>query len=1187
MKKANRLVCLLLALCMVFGIVCANGGMLIAYAESDQQIIELNFNDDPIGELPEGWEVHPVTQKADPDAAYLKVAEDEEDPSNRVLKMDQEEMMASGTGYYARYAFEKTDCAILSYRFKCSEDCDGAILPTFLYAGIDNAMEAKGTPFMLSLKRADQGQYKYFTIVCDFKDRLTDSLYLDQWYELAMVVDLKEDTRALYLNGEQLNLDGVSGKDPYPDKTGMTLDRVTVGAYFTDTPKFQVDDLTITRSANAAAVEFAQTEYTLRVNQSIALEPQFKPAVAKTCELTYTSSDDSILKVDENGLMTGVKTGTATVTVTPALESIAPVELKVTVDAEMTGTFTGIPEELELPVGGHVLVEHSLKLDYEGDNTVVQTSSNPEVVTIDQWGEVYAVAEGQAEISFYAVDYPSVLKKIAVTVKKADVVKTIYVAPDGTGDGSSEDAPTTLDNALTILESLDNTNMTGNVEVILADGYYYRTEALALNENHGGNNLYSVVFKAAEGAEPTIGGALHIAGTEFTESDIPGVYVTDVPAGTATRQVFVDNVRAIRARSTGNLKTPAFLTVEGKHIGLVCGNTELLDISNPEDLEIVYTSLWANQRVSVERIEAGNNGKVNLIMEQPGWGYATVGNANLDLKTNLIKWYENALILLDEPGEWYLDDTADKLYYMPRAFEDMSKVTVTVSALDVWDEDQDEKEGLVTIQGSDYDNPVQNIRFAGITFADATWMRPSSGEGHSANQNNYIRNGGHGETDVNADAAVTVRRANGIDFTGCTFTRIGTIALKLTDATRNSMTIGNRFFDIDGNAIQIGLPDWTQDENIYNPTEIKRIGKNCDIINNYIHDIGISFESSSAIGVAYFADMDILHNEIFRIPYCGFHIGEGWGVRFPTVLQNMNVCDNLVHDLLFNSVADGGAFYANGNTAGNMVLSGNYFVNQGDRVATTYFDSGASDWVVENNVNDPVNVYWLFTATSARNLLIKNNYYTESSAKLAATDNVLVEDNIKVEDRQWPAEAQKIIENSGLEAAYAGLRNNHAARLYSNLTSEVVTGRTLWEKVDLDLNQTFQLEVTSTDGKGTPVDLNGALRYFVADESVATISDTGVITGLKTGTTTLTIHVLSDNILKSFETEVTVSDQVYVEPTTEPTEPSEPSEPSVPSTPETPKPGKDMTLWVVIAVAAVVVIAVVVVLIAKKKKAAK
>ena len=31
------------------------------------------------------------------------------------------------------------------------------------------------------------------------------------------------------------------------------------------------------------------------------------------------------------------------------------------------------------------------------------------------------------------------------------------------------------------------------------------------------------------------------------------------------------------------------------------------------------------------------------------------------------------LILLDEPGEWYLDDTANKLYYMPRDFEDMSQ----------------------------------------------------------------------------------------------------------------------------------------------------------------------------------------------------------------------------------------------------------------------------------------------------------------------------------------------------------------------------------------------------------------------------------------------------------------------------------------------------------------------------------
>ena len=1178
MKNTKRLLSALLALCMVFGILCTGGGVLCAQAEPAEtdpsQPIHLDFNEDPIGELPEGWEVHPVTQKADPDAAYLKVVEDQEDPSNRVLMLDQEMSMASGTGYYARYAFEETESAILSYRFKCEVDCTGAVLPTFLYSGIDNAMEARGTPLMLSIKRTDTISYKYFSIQANFKDLVARDLYPEQWYELTMVVNLKEDTCALYLDGKELNLDVITDKDPYPDKTGMTLDRVSVGAYFSNQPKIAVDDMTIYRSAYASEVSFAQTDYTVRVNQSLALRPQFAPAVAKPCEMTYASSDPSVLTVDENGVMTGVNIGTATVTAAPAMESVTPVVLNVTVDEEMTGTFTGVPETLELPVGGHLLLEHKLELDFDGATATQWISSDESVVTMDEWGEIYAVAEGQAEITISSVDYATVQKKIAVTVKKADVTKTIYVSPDGTGDGSGEDAPTTLEGALAILEGIDKTNMTGNVEVILADGYYYRTEALALNENHGGNNLYSVVFKAAEGANPTIGGAMHIAGTEFAESEIEGVYVADVPAGTATRQVYVDNIRATRARSTGNLIDPVFLMEESTKIGITCQNTELLDITNPEDLEIVYITLWAHQRVSVEEIRADEKGKVQLIMEQPGWGYATIGEINMDIRMDMIKWYENALILLDEPGEWYLDDTANKLYYMPREFEDMSQATVTLAALDVWDEDGDEKEGLVTVHGSDFDNPVQNIRFQGITFADATWLRPSSGEGHSCLQSNYIRDGGCGATDENADAAVSVRRANGIDFTGCTFTRIGTTALKLTDATRNSMTVGNHFFDISGIAIQVGEPDWCRDVNNHNPTEIKRIGKNCDIINNYIHDIGIDYQSSSAISITFYADIDVLHNEIFRIPYTGIHIGLGWGNRFPTVLKNMNICDNLVHDAIFNDVADCGTFYTTGNTAGNMVLSGNYFVNQGDRVAAIYFDSGASGWVAENNVADPVNVYWLHTAVSSRNLLVRNNYH-RNSPDSSGTDNVVVENNIQEAADQWSEGAQKIIDNAGLEAEYENLRNNQAARLFSNLTKMPITGRTAVQKVELDQKQTFQLEVTSTDGKGAPVDLEGVLSYFVDDESVATVSDTGLITGLKAGTTGLRIHVISNNIHKTIKTEITVSDQEYVEPTTEPPEPA------------IPMPAMDMTLWIVIAAAAVCIVAVIVLVIAKKKKAAK
>ena len=48
----------------------------------------------------------------------------------------------------------------------------------------------------------------------------------------------------------------------------------------------------------------------------------------------------------------------------------------------------------------------------------------------------------------------------------------------------------------------------------------------------------------------------------------------------------------------------------------------------------------------------------------------------------LPNYVENALELLDEPGEWYLDQPAKTMYYKPRPGEDLTKAPVVVPALE-------------------------------------------------------------------------------------------------------------------------------------------------------------------------------------------------------------------------------------------------------------------------------------------------------------------------------------------------------------------------------------------------------------------------------------------------------------------------------------------------------------------------
>ena len=68
--------------------------------------------------------------------------------------------------------------------------------------------------------------------------------------------------------------------------------------------------------------------------------------------------------------------------------------------------------------------------------------------------------------------------------------------------------------------------MTGDIEVILADGYYNQTQTFALNEKDGGTNQHYVVYRHEGEGEAVIGGKRDITG--FTVYDTAkNIYVAD------------------------------------------------------------------------------------------------------------------------------------------------------------------------------------------------------------------------------------------------------------------------------------------------------------------------------------------------------------------------------------------------------------------------------------------------------------------------------------------------------------------------------------------------------------------------------------------------------------------------------------------------------------------------------------
>ncbi len=126
------------------------------------------------------------------------------------------------------------------------------------------------------------------------------------------------------------------------------------------------------------------------------------PPLANNKNVTYTSEDESICTIDENGIITGVHWGTTTVTATTEEGNIS-VKLNVLVTADEPFAVTLSKEEINLKVGAQETLVCEVDAPVAIDRRVTYTSSNTSVVTVDRNGNLKARGAGTAIITVTTV----------------------------------------------------------------------------------------------------------------------------------------------------------------------------------------------------------------------------------------------------------------------------------------------------------------------------------------------------------------------------------------------------------------------------------------------------------------------------------------------------------------------------------------------------------------------------------------------------------------------------------------------------------------------------------------------------------------------------------------------------------------------------------------------------------------
>ena len=632
----------------------------------------------------------------------------------------------------------------------------------------------------------------------------------------------------------------------------------------------------------------------------------------------------------------------------------------------------------------------------------------------------------------------------------------VYVSPSGNdASAGTASAPVrTLQRAQALVRGL-NQDMTADVTVELEDGFYRMTSPLALTAADSGTNGYDVEWRAAPGARPVLAGSVQITGWAPMSPGSP-IYVARAPAGLKTQQLYVNGVRAAIAHGP----LPNTLTGQDS-AGYTGGGSTLAGWRNPSGasphLDFVYQGglgAWTDPSCPV----AGFSGAA-VVMAQPCWtnstaragsfpdgrAYNLVGRSGITEQPTSV---ENAFQFLSAstPGQWFLDQGDNKIYYVPRPGENMSTADVEAPVL----------QQLVTGNGT-ASAPVHNIVFSGIQFSYATWLGDTfqgqgSTDGFSEIQANYQVTGSNGAASqglchipppaytrgscpygawTQIPGSVSFTYDQHIQFTGDAFVHLGAAGLTLGDASRHDTVRGDVVTDTSGNGIQIGnvdVPTATGSSQTYDNV----------VTDNYVFDTPVEFLGGIAIDSGYATSDSVTHNQIDDTPYTA--VSQGWGgwpdkekeAPQANYSEGNSISDNLIFNIM-RTLSDGGAIYTQGITgtslANGELVSGNLIHDQVDEGHAIYTDNGCTYETISGNgiynLGSGV-VAWASRHTDYEPghttvddpTVVASNYWENGSAN-GSSDGVTVSGNVAITSAsQIPS---SITSNAGLQPGYTSL----------------------------------------------------------------------------------------------------------------------------------------------------------------------
>lgn len=510
----------------------------------------------------------------------------------------------------------------------------------------------------------------------------------------------------------------------------------------------------------------------------------------------------------------------------------------------------------------------------------------------------------------------------------------IIVSPDGNdcNDGSVTAPLKTLDGAKEKAKELKGT--AENITVWFREGTYSFTDTVKFDEN----DFSGITYRSYPNEKVFFTGANEYK--NWTEDTVNGVrcFVTDAGITNETffnscfkgderlqRPCYPKNgqftVKSVDLKDAADPDGGAFKI----QISFNANKNDLLNFKNIHDVDVRILHYWNDELLPIDYINL-NTGKV--VTEKP---------ASMTIADGDRYYFENVFEALKNPGEWYLDRTENKLYYIPENGDTINNTVIKAAFT----------EELIDINGS------CGINFEGIVFTETDWetvngshfsSTVTSGRSELVKNAKYSPNFPQAAYDI--PGAVTVKNAENINFTNCRFTRTGNAGIMFAECVKHSSVKTSEFYDIGSTGVYIRGNN-TADESLQS-YDIK-------VTDCHISKYGRIYNNAIGVLLIHARDCEISHNEIHDGLYSAVSSGWVWGYAY-NVTDNIKITNNLIYDIGQGWLSDMGGIYTLG-VQPHSIISGNvihdvgcYSGDGGYGGWGIYLDEGTSGMTVKNNL---------------------------------------------------------------------------------------------------------------------------------------------------------------------------------------------------------------------------------------------